>query len=443
MSPERAPSFELVNFRVFVLTAFAVAISLVLARAAESQQPTILAIGDESQVNSYTTLEQDMPAIAGNDEGDFVIVWQSDGADDTTVQSALAQRFDSAGQAVASEFRASFSTAADNSNPEVAMGSNGDFTIVWNGPNYSGQLVAGRRYASDGSSTSGVFAVSQLTIDDTGPPSVAFLPDGGFVVSWASMEDPPGGREVLARLFDSSGLGVGSPFQVNSYTTGDQEAPRIAADDAGDFVIVYESAEFTGETYRSIIAQRFDSTGTAIGDELLLAASDSGDSRDPDVDTLSDGFVVVWSGPGVIGDLLALRAFDSSGTPLGSLQLPAGTISSAVNPRVAADGQDQVIVTWSGGSDGDLRSILAQAYAPLEDGAPLSPAVQINVVTTGDQMQPAIAAVGDDFVIAWSSEASSGSDQDLTGIQRRAAAIPLFIDGFESQNLDAWSSTVP
>ncbi len=442
MFPERAPSFEHVMLKVLAMVAFAVASSLMLARAAESQ-PTVLPVGDEMQVNTYTTGDQDLPAIAGDDDGNFVVVWQSDGADDAAVQSALAQRFDSAGDAVASEFRASLSTTGNNSNPEVAMGPSGEFAIVWNGPNFGGDLVAGRLYASDGSSDSGVFAVSQLTIDDPGPPSIAFLPDGGFVVSWASSNEPPGGREVLARRFDSSGTGVGNPFQVNSYTTGDQEAPRIAADDAGEFVIVYESAGFTGETYRSIIAQRFDSTGTAIGDELLLAASDSGDSRDPDVDTLSDGFVVVWSGPGVVGDFLALRAFDSSGTPLGSLQLPDGTISSALNPRVAADAQGRVIVTWSGDSDGDLASIRAQAYAPLEDGALLRPVPQINVVTTGDQVQPTIAAAGDGFVVAWSSEMSTGSDQDLTSIQRRAAVIPLFADNFESQTLDAWSSSVP
>ena len=40
-----------------------------------------LAIGDEFQINSYTLGDQRFPDIAMNDDGRFVVVWESDGQD--------------------------------------------------------------------------------------------------------------------------------------------------------------------------------------------------------------------------------------------------------------------------------------------------------------------------------------------------------------------------
>jgi hypothetical protein len=52
---------------------------------------------------------------------------------------------------------------------------------------------------------------------------------------------------------------IGPEFQVNTYTTSDQRAPRVDADPAGNFVVVWSSGSYYGDGadgYRSGVAAR-------------------------------------------------------------------------------------------------------------------------------------------------------------------------------------------
>jgi hypothetical protein len=55
----------------------------------------------------------------------------------------------------------------------------------------------------------------------------------------------------MAQRFHSSGVAVGGEFRVNTFTNFDQTSPAIAMDDSGDFVIAWESASF------GVFAQRY------------------------------------------------------------------------------------------------------------------------------------------------------------------------------------------
>ena len=52
-------------------------------------------------------------------------------------------------------------------------------------------------------------------------------------------EDGPASSGVFGQRFDSDGSMVGSEFQVNTYTTGTQDTPSVAADASGNFVMVW------------------------------------------------------------------------------------------------------------------------------------------------------------------------------------------------------------
>ena len=94
---------------------------------------------------------------------------------------------------------------------------------------------------------------------------------------------------------------VGSEFHVNTYTTDDQYASSVAADAAGNFVVVWQSFGQDGSGL-GVFGQRYDSTGLSVG-------SESGQHRN---------FVVVWgshvqdgSGYGVFG-----QRYDATGAPV-------------------------------------------------------------------------------------------------------------------------------
>ena len=77
-----------------------------------------------------------------------------------------------------------------------------------------------------------------------GKPAPQFALDrvdgaGRFVVVWQGITDlASGNTEVFAQRYAADGTPLGGEFRVNTYTTGRQRIPRVAADLLGDFVVV-------------------------------------------------------------------------------------------------------------------------------------------------------------------------------------------------------------
>ena len=73
---------------------------------------------------------------------------------------------------------------------------------------------------------------------------------------------------------------VGSEFHVNTYTTDDQYASSVAADAAGNFVVVWQSFGQDGSGL-GVFGQRYDATGAPVPGRVpisgtRLALTDSG-----------------------------------------------------------------------------------------------------------------------------------------------------------------------
>ena len=77
-------------------------------------------LGGEFQANAYTTGNQVFADVAADADGDFVVVWRSDGQDGDQ-GGIYAQRFNAAGTKVGGEFRDNTVTAGNQMNPSVAM----------------------------------------------------------------------------------------------------------------------------------------------------------------------------------------------------------------------------------------------------------------------------------------------------------------------------------
>ncbi len=99
----------------------------------------VSAIGPEVRINSVVTDSQQLPAIATDAEGDYVVTWQSNGQDGSGF-GIFAQRYNSAGVAQGSEFRVNTTTANDQTNPAVTMDADGDFVITWQSDQQDGSF---------------------------------------------------------------------------------------------------------------------------------------------------------------------------------------------------------------------------------------------------------------------------------------------------------------
>jgi len=397
----------------------------------------------EFQVNTYTTDLQSAPAVAARPGGGFVVVWMSLEQDGSS-WGIFGQRFDADSLPLGSEFRVNTHTSAQQMNPRVASDADGKFVVAWDSwQDGFGKGVYGRRFDADGVPLGGEFRVNVVTVFDQIAPKVAANGAGEFVVVWIDVNSTfPLQRAVLARRYDAAGLPVGGEITiVGSSPDPSPFARGVILDDAGEFVVDWTSADLSYPNLidEDVFARRFDGGGPT-GDPFQLNTYSTSDQSRGELAALTGGdFVVVWDSYDQDGSGWGIfgRRFDAAGTPLGpEFQVSSYTPNWQSQSAVAADGAGGFLVVWqSDGQDGSGDGIFAQRYDPA--GRPVGAELQVNDSTTGDQQSPAVAARGlGEFVVTWQSEGQDGSN---TGIFGRLVTARIFADGFETGDTSRWS----
>jgi len=339
---------------------------------------------------------------------------------------------------VGSEFQVNTYTTNSQSNPSVAAGSGGGFVVVWEsyasaGSDTSYGSIQGQRYDASGNPLSSEFQVNTYTTDRQVTASVAADAAGDFVVVWQSVGgagSDTDGWSIQGQRYDATGNLVGSQFQVNTYTALHQMSPSVAVDEDGDFVVVWYS-------WGSIYGQRYDGSGNPVGSEFQVNTYTTDSQNYPSVAADAAGnFVVVWEGQGGAGSdtdySIQGRRYDASGNALGpQFQVNTYTTSMQWVPSVAVNADGNFVVVWSSygsaGSDTDGFSAQGQRYDA--GGNAVGTQFQINTYTTSDQGAYSVAfGASGDFVVLLGSDGSTGTDHSNDSIQSRrydASGNPL------------------
>lgn len=104
------------------------------------------------------------------------------------------------------------------------------------------------------------FQINNYTVGDQRNPSVAPLNDGGFFVIWESDGQDGDNYGIYGQIYFATGVPNGFEFQVNNYTAGLQWFPTVAPLKDGGFVVVWESFE-QDRNGEGIYGQRYLATG--------------------------------------------------------------------------------------------------------------------------------------------------------------------------------------
>lgn len=319
------------------------------------------------------------------------------------------------GQAMAIAYEApvsldtnSIKQTAASDHKAVASDLAGDYVVTWasNGPDGSGWGVFAQRFNRNGDMLGSAFQVNTYTLGDQTDPTVAMDGLGNFVVTWASYGQDGSGWGVFAQRYTALGLSLGSEFRVNTTTAGDQTDPAVAVDGLGNFVITWASNGQDGSGW-GIYAKHYTVLGLPLGGEFHVNTSSAGDQTDPSVaaDSLGD-FVITWSSSGFagLGQGIYAREYLVLGLPLGG-QFPVSTsFGPSKGPAIALNpATDDFTVAWaSNGQDGSGWGIYARQFNLL--GGAQGSAFQVNTTTVGDQTDASIALdAGGNLLITWSS----------------------------------------
>jgi hypothetical protein len=201
-------------------------------------------VGPQFRVNTVTTGEPQRPAVAGAADGSFVVVWERYGLG--AEAGGFMRRYDSSGNPVGDP---SPIGTGRKSRLSVAMSPSGQFVVAWEDQE-NNDGIKGQLYDVSGSPVGVEFGVN--TDSAANSPSVAMGVDGSFVVAWDHHEN----FEVYARRYDGAGNAVAPGFRVNTFTTGFQGTPAVAAGPDGRFVVVWEGTRPPDYT-SNIWAQRY------------------------------------------------------------------------------------------------------------------------------------------------------------------------------------------
>lgn len=450
--------------------------------------PDLGRLGIELQVNSFTTGDQIFPAVGVQPGGGFVVIWQSAGsALDTSATTIVGQRFDPTGSRIGGEFQVNDFTTDAQTQPAMAMASDGSFVVVWEsygsgGSDNFGSSIQGRRFAADASALAGQFQVNTYSYSYQRLPAVALAPSGELLVAWESFGSDsmePESTSIRAQRLSSAGALVGGELQVNTTTLGiavnEYWYPTAAANDSGDFLVVWGSIGSPGNDNEienfSIQGRVFDGS-TPLGDQFQINTTTAGNQRFPSTAaTGPDGnFLVLWqsaasAGDDVSGGSVQGQFFDSFGSPLGEeLQVNTFTTGAQGGPRLGTRSDGELIAVWeSFGSPGnDLDAAIAarpfvtdtdnDQVADVEDNCPLDSNPDQADADGDDLGDPCDACFGnnasgnedgDGFCADTdcNDQDSGASEVDFCGVcGGDGSTCTIFIDGFESGDASTWTS---
>jgi len=267
---------------------------------------------DMHQVNAYTTGDQVRPRVAALHSGESVVVWQSDGQDQSG-WGVYAQAYSRDGTPLSPEVQVNEATAGDQRRPDVALLEDGGFVVVWESFDEAevSQGVLMRRFEPDGTPRSAETPVAEELPVDPGQqgPRVAAGVDG-FVVVWQCWAVDGDGWGAFGRRFTTDGTPITGDLELAEQWQDDQIRPAVAMDGSGSFVAVWEDRS-SGDWY--VRGRRFESTGQAMGPEIEVSRHEELGRGYPDIDMTPDGrFVVAWN----VERIFAQR-FLPDGTPIG------------------------------------------------------------------------------------------------------------------------------
>ena len=384
--------------------------------AACAAGPTLAAtagtpIGGEFQVNTYTTGDQETPAVAMDANGNYVVVWDSVG-EDGSLDGIFAQRYGTGGIPLGGEFQINTFVPNRQGLPVVAMLQNGNFVVAWNSQDESpvGQIsVYARVFNADGTPLTGEIKVN----DDNEYPrsglSIASNANGEFVIGW--VEQKPNSsisvmlHDMIVRTYSANGTPMRSSATVTTTINANMRCGTVGI--ANDGTIAAAWLEYNNSLY----AKHLTANATWWGDVTRLDTANSaitGVDRPAIAMEGNGNFTVVWET--FHSDLspagIHMRRFNES-IKAQSSDVVVGT-NMQYNPAIGMDANGDFVVAGHG------NGIFAEIFA--SNGSAVGPEFQVN--SSLDQntqlfAATAMSSTGSNFVVAWQNFQQDGDGRGV------------------------------
>jgi hypothetical protein len=415
----------------------------------------LVTVGNEMQVNDFSTGTQNDPAIAANGMDNYVVVWTGRGID--SVQNDIYARiFNALGEPQDNAFKVNTTDSSTQSMPSVAMGSQGDFVITWRDTISS---VFAQQYDSNGNPFGTEIQVSATSDGNKYGPAIAMDENGGFMVVWDDNGPQRSAWDIYARLFDEDGTPQGDGFKVNTsprvyntFSWRNYQAPAVSYSPISGYVIGWSGIEVAG-TNDNIYMRQYSVSGSSLGAEANVTTSAQHAAGYTTIDHDSTGdFTIAWSGAetGIESDIFA-RMFSVNGVASSDVfRVNTYTLEDQWQPKISMGPEGNFIIVWQSWEQNDDWDVFAQRYDIFgqSDGGEF----QVNSYSQSWQDSPDVVLDSDgNFIVVWDSRGQDGSldgvysqhfgidsDRDsLLDINDNCPATDFPLDTIEIQTCDS------
>ena len=283
----------------------------------------------------------DTPTLAHLPGGGFVAVW-------ALGSGLLAQVYDAYGVAVSDYFIVTAPNETHAGYPSVGILASGGFIVTWESSqaDNSGSGVSARIFDAQGTPLTGVFTANTTTFAGQQQPNAAGLTGGGFVITWTDQNGDDSGFGIRAQRFDAGGNKVGTEFNVNTITGGDQLTPHVTGLPNGGYLISWNNTWYGSPnqpTPPSYSGQFYDAQGQKVGGEVSLVPNDTNGGQF-DVELLASGKVLVVA---PYQGMLLGQMYNQDGTKSGgTFQVDTPSSVPDMMPQIGALPDGGFVVTW-------------------------------------------------------------------------------------------------
>jgi hypothetical protein len=313
-----------------------------------------------------------------------------------------------------SEFIANLLTAGHQQSPTITALEGGGYAIAWvtSDATQDGSLTAikVRLYASDGTPDPNEILVNSEVADYQVDPSVVALDDGGFVVVWMTNDGTQdgSGSALKARVFDAGGEPVAPEFLVNEQSSQGQREASAALLSDGRFLVTWRDLDTAQDgSFSSIKARVFNPDGSESISEFIVNSFGLNNQYSPVATALDDGrFAIAWtsnSSPSDAQEAIRARTFNADGSEAAAeFQVNQHVAGAQAGAAIATVDGRLVLTWWSNDSIQDGSGLAIKGAVFNADGSPYVAEFLVNSATASDQMEPALADLGNGtFVVVW------------------------------------------
>ncbi len=301
------------------------------------------------------------PQVAFDSSGNAIAVWrQHDGSVDSVYANYYAASTGSWGGAILIE---NSSNSASQALPQIAFGPSGNAIAVWTQQDDDNTE---RVYANNFTASTTSWGTSATPIDDGSSdvgyhPQIAFDSSGNAFVVWDQSSDDY--QDIWRNLYSANTGWLGAAELLQEAVAGDAMLPKIATDDIGNAIVVWE--QYDGTRW-NILAQRYK-TGDGWGSSNYLESGDF-DAKLADIALDASGnAIAIWSQKDGSDQSSIWTNRFTVGTGWGSWDsadlLETSNAGDATNPKIAADPSGNAIAVWRQ-YDGTRYNIEFNRYVP-------------------------------------------------------------------------------